>query len=804
MSAVATESPAGPADYKYWAFISYSHQDEKWAKRFHEALETYALPKDIVGQDVPAWGKVPKRLMPVFRDRDELPGAADLGETLVSSLNQSRTLLVVCSPAAAKSRWVNEEVRTFKSQGREQHVFAIIVDGEPNASDNAETAAAECFPPALRHRVNRRGEITSERVEPIAGDARKEKDGFDHALLKTVAGILRIDFASLVKRDEERRTKRTRIVIAGLAAVLGIVASLGVWGWIEKTRAESALLDAVASKLPLESRAILERQKIATTDVALLVAAAAYRLRADKDAYGSLQYAIGATSGLSKVVSLPGPIVAMSPDHRTVVTLEGSNLHLYDTSTGHLRGVPMPAGEGSEVLGAVFQSFPVAFSADGNIIASGGGNALRLWDAASGKPIGAPLQGHRGRIDAVAFSADGKLVASAALDGTVQLWDVVSGKASGEPLKPQAANLFALAFSPDSRILALGSDDTLRLWDVAGGKPIGASVAGHTQAIATIDFSRDGRTVLSGSLDGTSRFWDVATGRALGTLQDNARDVRIVAFSPNGRMIASGAADGTVRLWDASSGRPVGAPLRGHSKNVTALAFSADETTVTSISWDGTLRVRDLAGGQRPAMHATGQSANVPKLAFSPDGNSVVIVRSDGVARKWEPPRGAPSKSTILSENMKIVAVSADATTVVSSVRGELLLWDTASNQRRGVPMPVGQSASWLRMDRVPVAFNPRWKDSCVGHVERQHASTMGCCKRRTARAVAAGSFGKSNGRGVQCGWEDDCVCERGQDHPAVGCSQRPAARHTAGKRGYGLFGRFQSRRQNDRFGRRE
>ena len=704
-------SIADPRSYKYWAFVSYSQIDEKSAKRFHEALETYALPKDLVGLNSGEWGKVPKRLMPVFRDRDELPSASDLGAKLVDALDQARTLLVVCSPAAAKSRWVNEEIKTFKARGREHHVFAIIVDGEPNASDNPDTEAAECFPPALRYRVSSSGEITKTRAEPIAADARKHKDGFERAVLKTVAGMLGIDFASLVKRDEERRSTRTRIVIAGLTAVLAVVSSLAVWGWIEKTRAETALRDAVASKLPLESRAILEGERLAPADAALLLAAAAYRLRPDKEAYRGLQFALDATARTSKVVSFPGPTVAMSPDQRTVVTLEGGRLLLYDAASGQARGVPMLAGERAELVGAVFQGFVTAFSADGKMIASGGDKALHLWDAASGKPVSAPLQGHRERITAVAFSVDGKTLASAA-DG-VQLWDAATGRMSGGRFNPsggQVSNMLSLAFSNDGRTLAVGTDNTLWLWDIAAAKTRGAGLVGHTKPITSIAFNADDRVLVSAGMDGTIRIWDVSTGSALtAPLHDSGNYVSTVALSPNGRTMVSGSYDGTLQLWDTSTGRRVGAPLQAHLKNVTAASFSPDGAALSSIGWDGTLRVWDLAEGPHPNRSATGTTAKLAKFAFSPDGKTVVALSSEGIVREWNPPAGPPTTVGARPAGMEIVALNADASTVVSSAPGTLALWDTATSKPRGVAMAIGRSTSWIAQltGHVPAAFSP-------------------------------------------------------------------------------------------------
>ena len=130
-------SPA--PDYKYWAFISYSHADEEWQKWLHKSLETYRVPRKIVGRKGPT-GEIPKRLFPIFRDRDELPGASDLGGKLTAALTRSRNLIVICSPKSAVSKWVNEEVKTFKSLGLESRVLCLMIDGEPDAAPDKRPA----------------------------------------------------------------------------------------------------------------------------------------------------------------------------------------------------------------------------------------------------------------------------------------------------------------------------------------------------------------------------------------------------------------------------------------------------------------------------------------------------------------------------------------------------------------------------------------------------------------------------------------------------------------------------------------
>lgn len=193
---MATAAPAGA--FRYRAFISYRHADKAWGDWLHRALESYRVPKDLVGTEGDA-GIVPARLTPVFRDREELGAAADLAREIDEALQASANLIVICSPGAAASRWVNEEILRFKRLERADRIFAIIVAGEPGAAD----AARECFPPALKFELDASGALSERRTEPIAADARDSGDGRENAKLKVIAGLLGVDYDRLRRREQE-------------------------------------------------------------------------------------------------------------------------------------------------------------------------------------------------------------------------------------------------------------------------------------------------------------------------------------------------------------------------------------------------------------------------------------------------------------------------------------------------------------------------------------------------------------------------------------------------------------------------
>lgn len=218
--------PAGPAlaaaRPRYWAFLSYSHEDKRWAAWLQRALETYALPRRLIGRPTPG-GPAPRRLRPIFRDLEELRADADLGERLETALRVSACLIVICSPAAARSVWVNEEVRQFKARRGEGHVLALIVAGEPFGTDQPGLEDQECFPKALRLRVGADGVLTDERIEPSAADVRPGRDSRRRALLRLVAGILGVDLDDLVQRDNRRRIQQL-LALSGVS--VGIAAGM--------------------------------------------------------------------------------------------------------------------------------------------------------------------------------------------------------------------------------------------------------------------------------------------------------------------------------------------------------------------------------------------------------------------------------------------------------------------------------------------------------------------------------------------------------------------------------------------------
>ena len=224
------------AEFRYIAFLSYSHRDRQIAEWLHRELETYRVPKRMIGTATPL-GPVPARLHPIFKDREELSAAGSLNEAIKSALGSASALIVVCSPASAGSPWVNEEIRNYKQLNGDARVFAVIAGGEPWASRVPGQEEQECFPPAMRFVVAPDGTITDVPAEPIAADLRPEGDGKRVGKLKVVAGLIGVGLDELVRREAQRRQRRLRYAVAASLAGMTVTSGLAITAVVARDEA---------------------------------------------------------------------------------------------------------------------------------------------------------------------------------------------------------------------------------------------------------------------------------------------------------------------------------------------------------------------------------------------------------------------------------------------------------------------------------------------------------------------------------------------------------------------------------------
>ena len=641
----------GTAPFKYRAFISYSHRDRRWGDWLHGRLETYRVPRRLVGR-AERCGPVPRRLFPVFRDHEELPSSPDLSEAIRQALERSQSLIVICSPHAATSRWVNEEVRIFKQLGRVDRILCLIVDGEPNATDKPDRGLTECFPPAIRFAVSSDGSPTSDRVEPIAADVRSGSDTRADAVLKLVAGILGVAYDELKLREQRRQ--RRRVVTAVLAAVALLAAFAGVWEW-QETRRQRDDVRARSQAETLDAQALADQGR---PDKAMALLAHALRMDAsNKEALGRLHTLLTRRNWL---VPLPVPPLPPAPSaarpyhpvpqgYEFLDSMEGFRLigrnqketYIWDETKGELGPAMLHpwkvergkfSADGSRVL-------TVALSEKERQNAQ---TQLAIWDRETGKSVGPPIQ-VEGRVEIMQLGPGGsqlltvvtrqapKSNAPDALtdDETVAtVWDV----SKGTPLHatPPVEDQTYADLSPDKAILFLHGRGGC-FYDTATLAPRGQAISANTYAHDVV-FSEDSTRALftlkphdSGVLQRqTLRLWNRETQSSDGDSLVTDGEIGKCLFSHDGSRFAvllseNGPGRRTSRkilFYNGLSGVPLGMsiPLPDALED---MSFNADDRWLLTNLNDGSGHAWDMRTGREACEPLRGAASQ--RVTFMPE-----------------------------------------------------------------------------------------------------------------------------------------------------------------------------------------
>jgi WD40 repeat protein len=681
----------------YSAFMSYSHAtDARLAPALQRALHRFAKP----------WYRV--RALRVFRDQTNLSASPGLWSSIEAALEQSQWLLLMASPEAARSKWVNREVSWWLSHRSAETILLILTDGEllwnPDAGE-FEACDLSAAPPAFRGAL---------RQEPLFVDARWARnvdrlsigDPRFRATTLDIAATLHGRSKQELDGEDVRAHRLTRRLATIAVMAILVFAAVATWQWraavhqrvlaeSRQREAERQKTRAVAHMLTSESRVrSIERNH----DRALLLAVEGARMSPSVATHSAvldaLQQPQMPRTFLWGHEDTPSA-VSFNRDGTLLATGDwGGNILLWKSGR---RIAKLPREHTGEIR-------ELAFDSNTDVLASGSeDHTVILWDLAKSGSLSTRLTGHVEPVTAVAFSPDQRFVVSADESGSIVFWDRATGMRSGRQIQKQAEPVTSVAFSPNGRLLATGDfGDRVTLWDVKTRRRMGKPFNGHETVVTSVAFAPDGTSLASADAHGAIRIWTIGGSRTAGrALGEHGGEVTKLAFLPKGDAMLSSGYDGRVRLWELRTGRA--RTVGVHRDRALDVALSPDGHTVASVGRDRRTILWDL-WSPNPLATTTLCATWVEAVAFSPDGSLLACAGTtdEGIgaggrhelrgtirilnAKSHEyigPPLDAHGK------NVQAVAFDPNGRHLASAAQKTLVLWDVSQRPPTQIGRPL-------------------------------------------------------------------------------------------------------------------
>ena len=725
--------------------MSYSHRyDGVLGPALQGRLERFAKP----------WYRM--RALRIFCDTSNLSASPALWVSIENALQFSEWFILLASPDASRSTWVNREVQWWIDHRTVERM--IVVGTSPGLIWDerlGDWAASAPVPPALR------GAFPTEPLWVQLSDLLRDRETVlipDDRIADIAAPIRGLTKDMLTGEHLRLHRRAMRLGRGAAAFLLALSVGLAVVAWLAvraRQQAVSELKVAVSGRLMAQSETLGNANPV----LARLESIAAWRI----DPSRASRYAMLTAAALPGIAALKVSSssqvsqLAFSPSSQLLASVSADGtLKLWDVATRQQIGGRALSGA---VGGGILSKNSIMFSPDGATLAViDTVGDVQLWHVAVRRPTGnsisASIPGatytsliRNADAIAIAFSPDGQTLATISGGNTIRLWNVATQRSIGNQIGTSSTRLDNVAFSPDGKILATAGDDgTIRLWDVATSLPIGNALAarmgsGIEITTGSVAFSPDGKKLVSLSETGVVRLWDVTTHRQIANrINASVGQIGSVSFSPEDMALATAGSNGAVQLWDMATGKPIGNSFNSRAGSINCVGFSPDGKTLATANYDGTIRLWSTARlmqnitlrGMKP------HSGPVGSVTFSPDGKTLVIANKFGISlwdtrsrryfKNFASKGNDPVCSAVYSPHGKNLASDDN--------NGRAQLWDLATGR------PIGKALDSAYCPNESVAFSPDGQLLAVGNTGVQLWNVTRHAKSGYLTAKVKPSFG--------------------------------------------------------------